>query len=103
MILLNMPDGGLACDPHKVRVQLMMSSVPYPRGCEHCIRAAFAEALKQALGDTEKLVRAQGYEIAPEEKCPQCYCPKLYPGIKCYGNPSATETRTHFTTRKLPK
>ncbi len=85
MVLLQMPDGGVACEPHKVRVQLMVAHVAYTRGCEQCIRAAFAEALEQALADTTKIVNKLGYEIAPA-RCPQCDGPKLYPGMKCYGN-----------------
>lgn len=46
--------GGFACVPHKVFINLMISSVNYPDGCEECIRAAFAEALERALEENKR-------------------------------------------------
>jgi hypothetical protein len=48
-------DGSFVCGNHQdKKVVLMLASVPIPRGCEECIRAAFAEALEQSLRETRE-------------------------------------------------
>lgn len=53
--LQEMSDGSYVCSNHPdKRVVLMMASVPIPRGCEECIRAAFAEALEATLSEARE-------------------------------------------------
>jgi len=50
--LQEVPDGSFVCGAHHdKKVVLMLASVPIPRGCEECTRAAFAEALEVALSE----------------------------------------------------
>jgi hypothetical protein len=46
---------GYVCSNHPdKKIVFMLSSVPIPKGCEECIRAAFAEALEVALQESRE-------------------------------------------------